>query len=173
MLDIDNFKNINDRAGHKTGDVALQMLADTIRSELRGVDTAVRFGGDEFVVILPQANLDGALIVAERLRSRVEQIEVPGFGRMTGSFGLATFPAHASSRDTLVVAADRALYGAKHSGRNRVCVPSGESSDAHGYPVEALVEDALVGDPSETLDSSEKLSSLRPLLPQSSTLLQT
>jgi hypothetical protein len=139
------------------------------------VDTAVRFGGDEFVVILPQANLDGALIVAERLRSRIEQIEVPGFGRMTGSFGLATFPAHASSRDTLVVAADRALYGAKHSGRNRVCAPSGESSDAHGYPVEDVVEEenALVGDPSETLDSSEKLSSLRPFLPQSSTLLQT
>lgn len=174
MLDIDNFKNINDRAGHRTGDVALQMLADTIRSELRAVDTAVRFGGDEFVVILPQANMDGALIVAERLRSRIEQTEVPGFGRMTGSFGLATFPAHASSRDTLVVAADRALYGAKHSGRNRVCVPSGESSDAHGYPVEDLVEeDALVGARGETLDPSEKLSSLRPFLPQSSTLLQT
>src|SRR5712691_1835288 len=158
MLDIDDFKNINDRAGHRTGDVALQMLADTIRSELRSVDTAVRFGGDEFVVILPQANVDGALIVAERLRSRIEQTEVPGFGQMTGSFGLATFPVHASSLDTLLVAADRALYGAKHSGRNRVCLPSGESSDAHAYPVEDLVEeDALVGDPSETLDPSEKL----------------
>ena len=104
MLDLDNFKQINDRAGHDTGDLALRMLADSVRAELRAVDTAVRFGGDEFAIILPQANLEGALIVAERLRRRVEQTEVPGFGSMTASFGLATFPVHASSRDTLVVA---------------------------------------------------------------------
>jgi len=172
MLDIDNFKDINDRAGHKTGDVALQLLADTLRSELRAVDTAVRFGGDEFVVILPQANIEGTLIVAERLRSRIEETQVPGFGPMTASFGLATFPTHASSRDTLVVAADRALYGAKHSGRNRVCAPPGESSEDHPYPVEDLnEEDALVATSGETLDPSQELSSLRPF--RSSTLLQT
>jgi diguanylate cyclase (GGDEF)-like protein len=141
MLDIDNFKNINDRAGHRTGDVALQMLADTLRSELRGVDTAVRFGGDEFVVILPQANIEGALIVAERLRSRIEQTDVPGFGRMTASLGMVTFPAHASSRDALLTAADLALYRAKHSGRNRVCLPPGEIADAQRYLAEDLVEE--------------------------------
>jgi diguanylate cyclase (GGDEF)-like protein len=140
MLDLDNFKDINDQAGHETGDIALRMLADCLRAELRAVDTAARFGGDEFAVILPQANTEGALIVAERLRSRVEQTEVPGFGRISGSFGLATFPTHASSRDTLVVAADRALYQSKHSGRNQVNVPPETISDSFSATPEATEE---------------------------------
>lgn len=122
MLDLDNFKHINDQAGHEAGDVALRMLADNLRAELRAVDTAARFGGDEFVIILPQANAEGAMLVAERLRKRVEQMEVPGFGQVTSSFGVATFPNHASCRDTLVVAADRALYNSKNAGRNRITV---------------------------------------------------
>jgi diguanylate cyclase (GGDEF)-like protein len=123
MIDVDNFKDINDSAGHETGDVALRMLADALRGELRAVDTAARLGGDEFVIILPQADSEGALIVAERLRQRIVQLDVPTFGSMTASFGLATFPAHASNRDALVVAADRALYESKNSGRNRVSLP--------------------------------------------------
>ncbi len=126
MIDLDNFKQINDRAGHDAGDSALRIIADGLREELRAVDTAVRFGGDEFAIILPQANAEGALVVAERLRSRVEKIEVPGYGRMTASLGVATFPLHASSRDPLVVAADRALYRSKHAGRNRVSAPPEE-----------------------------------------------
>jgi diguanylate cyclase (GGDEF)-like protein len=122
MLDVDNFKQINDKAGHGAGDVALRMLADNLRMELRGVDTAARFGGDEFVIILPQAGTEGALLVAERLRKRIEHMDVPGFGRVTVSFGIATFPDHASSRDTLVLAADRALYHSKESGRNRISI---------------------------------------------------
>ncbi len=123
MLDLDHFKHINDQAGHDAGDAALRMLADTLRAELRAVDTAARFGGDEFVMILPQANHEGAQLVAERLRKRIEQILVPGFGQVTASFGVATFPTHASSRDTLVIAADRALYNSKDGGRNRVSLP--------------------------------------------------
>lgn len=129
MLDLDNFKQINDQAGHEAGDVALRKLADNLRAELRAVDStarlgesAARFGGDEFVIILPQADTEGALRVAERLRKRIEEIYVPGFGHVTSSFGVATFPDHATTRDTLVVAADRALYISKNSGRNRVSV---------------------------------------------------
>jgi len=122
MLDFDNFKHINDQAGHEAGDMALCMLADNLRAELRAVDTAARFGGDEFVIILPQADTEGALLVAERLRTRVEQMDIPGYGSVTSSLGVATFPYHASSRDTLVVAADRALYSSKNAGRNRVTV---------------------------------------------------
>jgi diguanylate cyclase (GGDEF)-like protein len=127
MLDLDHFKHINDQAGHDAGDVALCMLADSLRAELRAVDTPARFGGDEFVIILPQANTEGAVIVAERLRERIEETAVPEFGRVTASFGVATFPIHATSRDTLVVAADRALYNSKNAGRNRVSLPVEES----------------------------------------------
>ena len=126
MIDLDHFKRINDRSGHETGDIALRMLADALRVELRAVDTAVRFGGDEFAVILPQANLEGALLVAERLRARIEEIQVPGYGSMTASIGLASFPVHASSGDNLLVAADRALYNSKNFGRNCVSTPSDE-----------------------------------------------
>jgi diguanylate cyclase (GGDEF)-like protein len=126
MLDVDHFKHINDQAGHDAGDVALRLLADSLRSELRAVDTAARFGGDEFVVILPQANSEGALLVAERLRKRLTEIDVPNFGHITASLGVASFPQHASTRDTLVVAADRALYNSKNCGRNCVSLPPEE-----------------------------------------------
>jgi diguanylate cyclase (GGDEF)-like protein len=135
MLDADNFKKINDHSGHDIGDSALQIMAESLRAELRAVDSAARFGGDEFAVILPQADLDGAMIVAERLRKRMAETEIPGYGFMSASFGLATFPLHASSRDTLVVAADRALYHSKASGRNQVSVPP--DSDADGTFLDA------------------------------------
>jgi diguanylate cyclase (GGDEF)-like protein len=136
MLDFDNFKHINDQAGHETGDLALCMLADNLRAELRAVDTAARYGGDEFVIILPQADAEGALLVAERLRKRMQEMQVPGFGQVTSSFGVATFPLHASSRDTLVVAADRALYSSKNAGRNRVTV----AESSHMPPAALAVE---------------------------------
>ena len=135
ILDLDNFKEINDAAGHESGDLALRLLADSVRANLRTVDTAVRYGGDEFVVILPQANVQGALIVAERLRCRIELIEVPGYGQLSASLGLATFPVHGSSRDTLMLAADRALYSSKELGRNRVSTPPDDyPTDAHTVP---------------------------------------
>lgn len=143
MLDLDHFKQINDQAGHDAGDVALRMLADTLRAELRAVDTAARFGGDEFVMILPQANYEGAQLVAERLRKRIEQTVVPGFGQVTASFGVASFPAHASSRDTLVVAADRALYNSKDAGRNRVSLPTEEFGEVFVDPIETADRDII------------------------------
>jgi diguanylate cyclase (GGDEF)-like protein len=140
MLDIDHFKRVNDTYGHDAGDAALRFLADVLRDELRGVDTAARYGGEEFAVILPQASLDGALIVAERLRMRLETTEVPGIGHITGSFGVATFPLNANSRDQLVSAADRALYEAKHGGRNRICISPCEQTE---------VSDEMFGAPGE------------------------
>ncbi len=140
MLDIDHFKRVNDTYGHDAGDAALRFLADVLRDELRGLDTAARYGGEEFAVILPQAGLEGALIVAERLRSRLETTEVPGIGHITGSFGLATFPLHANSRDQLVGAADRALYDAKHAGRNRICTPSSEQTEVSDEMFDAPAE---------------------------------
>src|SRR6266446_2541270 len=122
MLDLDRFKQLNDSAGHDAGDAALRKLADCFKQELRGVDSAARFGGDEFALILPQAYPEGAQIVAERLRAQIESIHIPGFGKLSASMGIATFPSHGETRTELVVAADAALYSAKRSGRNRVCV---------------------------------------------------
>ena len=124
MLDLDHFKSVNDTLGHDKGDVVLRRLADALRAELRSVDTAARYGGEEFAVILPQAGLEGAMQVAERLRARVAETEMPGVGRVTASFGVATFPLHAGSRDDMVAVADSALYDAKRLGRNRVCAPT-------------------------------------------------
>jgi len=122
MLDLDRFKQLNDSAGHDAGDSALRKLADCFRQELRGVDTAARFGGDEFALILPQAYSEGAQLVAERLRIKIEQIQIPGFGYLAASIGIAAFPMHANSRADLIQAADAALYCAKRSGRNRVAL---------------------------------------------------
>lgn len=138
MLDADNFKKINDHSGHDTGDCALQIMAENLRAELRAVDSAARFGGDEFAVILPQADLEGAMLVAERLRKRMAETEIPGYGFMTASFGVATFPMNASSRDTLVVAADRALYRSKTNGRNQVSVPPDSDADGTFLDVDTL-----------------------------------
>jgi diguanylate cyclase (GGDEF)-like protein len=106
----------------------LQIVADTLRGELRAVDTAARFGGDEFAIILPQAHIRGALVVAERLQKRLINTQMPGYGLITASFGVASFPQHASSRDLLVLAADRALYESKHAGRNRISLAATETS---------------------------------------------
>jgi diguanylate cyclase (GGDEF)-like protein len=123
LLDIDKFKAVNDTFGHDTGDTVLRVLAQTLREELRRVDTAARIGGEEFAVILPQSDMFGALAVAERLRQRVENLNVPKVGHFTASFGVAVFPFHGAQRNQLIALADRALYLAKQTGRNRICLP--------------------------------------------------
>ncbi|HEV3469427.1 MAG TPA: sensor domain-containing diguanylate cyclase [Pyrinomonadaceae bacterium] len=134
MLDIDHFKRVNDTHGHDAGDAALRQIASALREEVRGVDTAARYGGEEFAIILPQAGLEGALAVAERLRARIEREVMPGVGSVTASLGVATFPVHASARDLLVTNADRSLYQAKRTGRNRVCSPLDLPEEAHDEP---------------------------------------
>jgi diguanylate cyclase (GGDEF)-like protein len=154
MLDLDRFKQLNDSAGHDTGDAALRQLANCFREELRGIDSAARFGGDEFALILPSAYSEGAMIVAERVRARIEQIEVPGFGRLTASIGIATFPAHAYSRAELVTAADAALYSAKRAGRNCVCVADNSPEGlANSVPVVSL-EDSQIAQIAEPTNDS-------------------
>jgi diguanylate cyclase (GGDEF)-like protein len=121
IIDVDHFKRINDTYGHDAGDEALRVVARVLRQAMRKESTTARLGGEEFAVILPQVPLTGAIIVAERLRERLASEEIPRIGHLTASFGVATYPMHANTREELVTAADRALYQAKNAGRNRVC----------------------------------------------------
>ena len=124
LFDLDHFKTVNDRFGHAIGDDALRATADATCRLVRGGDHVARFGGEEFLVLLPDTGADTALIVAEKLRARIAELKVTGLdGGMTASFGVAVYPAHGIGADELIAAADRALYRAKHSGRNRVEAP--------------------------------------------------
>jgi diguanylate cyclase (GGDEF)-like protein len=132
MIDLDAFKAINDRHGHLVGDAVLRAVADTLRAEVRPYDAVGRFGGEEFVVLLAEADPDQVGRTAERLRRRISECEVPisatlGGGTVTGltaSIGTATYPRTSPDLDGLMVHADAALYAAKHGGRNRVeCAP--------------------------------------------------
>lgn len=124
MLDIDHFKDFNDRHGHPAGDEALRAFANTLRACMRDGDIAARYGGEEFAVYLPGIDHASALGIAERIRARTEAMIVslaPGLtDRLTISAGVATAPDHGHDRVTLLRLADQALYLAKTSGRNRV-----------------------------------------------------
>jgi diguanylate cyclase (GGDEF)-like protein len=117
--DLDHFKEVNDRCGHHVGDAVLQRVAALLREGVRQIDAPARIGGEEFAVILPGADAQGAFAVAERLRCALRDAFADATVPITISFGIATHPAHAETASSLVRAADEALYGAKESGRNR------------------------------------------------------
>jgi diguanylate cyclase (GGDEF)-like protein len=123
LLDIDNFKSVNDTHGHQVGDLVLRRVGAVIAGSVRQVDLAARYGGEEFGVIVPEADLTGAIELAERLRIALaaEQIELPDGGvlSVTASFGAAVKRDLAGGEE-LVAAADEALYEAKRSGKNQV-----------------------------------------------------
>lgn len=124
MLDIDFFKMVNDTYGHAVGDNVLKMVADLLLSNKREQDITARFGGEEFVVLLPETALNGALAVAERIRMAIEHFSFTPLGcqhTVTISIGISEFPLHGMKAEELVKCADEALYEAKANGRNRVC----------------------------------------------------
>jgi len=126
MLDVDFFKKFNDTYGHEAGDLVLKTLADTLRGRVRGEDVVCRYGGEEFIIILPEISRDMARLRAEELRKAVagemrivhDSTEL----KVTISLGVALFPEHGDDPDMVVGAADQALYASKESGRNRVTV---------------------------------------------------
>ncbi len=126
MLDLDHFKRVNDTYGHQIGDIVLQQIAQRLKRVLRRTDFLARYGGEEFVVLAPQTPADRALILAERLRQVIAESPIsvsPDLQlRITISIGVAVFPEHAQNGNELVRAADEALYKAKQTGRNRVCL---------------------------------------------------
>ncbi len=126
MFDIDHFKHINDAFGHPSGDRVLVRLCQVVQAELRLGDTFARIGGEEFMLLLPQSDLTHALQVAQRVRARLEALELSAIDhrplRFTASFGVVAFNPQCNTVEALMTGADSALYRAKHAGRN--CVMS-------------------------------------------------
>jgi diguanylate cyclase (GGDEF)-like protein len=130
ISDLDRFKRVNDSFGHEAGDQVLTVVGALLKSKVRGSDIACRYGGEEFVLVLPQAGVDAANRRAEDARLAIADLDLNHAGRplgkMTASLGIAVFPDHAEDIDSLLRAADVALYAAKGAGRNRVIIGSAE-----------------------------------------------
>ena len=131
LIDVDHFKSFNDTFGHAAGDTVLQQLAKLMQTVFREDDIVCRYGGEEFLVILPDATLDIALSRAEYLRESARELQIHVDGRALAgisiSAGLAVAPSHGLTSEALITAADRALYAAKSAGRDRVSVPPPQS----------------------------------------------
>ena len=129
MLDLDRFKTVNDTYGHKAGDKVLKRFSEICLASLREIDIAGRLGGEEFAILFPETGLDQVQLVVERLRERLANERVPLDDgvvlQFTVSIGVALLEASDEGLDSLMARADRALYAAKHGGRNRVCVAEG------------------------------------------------
>jgi diguanylate cyclase (GGDEF)-like protein len=124
MVDIDHFKSVNDRFGHDVGDQVLEMLGEILKTMFRKSDVSCRFGGEEFLILLPGLEHDQAFNRAEALRERFEQASRDAeflYAQVTISIGISNYPLHADNTRDLFRIADRALYQAKEQGRNRVC----------------------------------------------------
>jgi diguanylate cyclase (GGDEF)-like protein len=128
LLDLDDFKRINDRLGHQAGDRVLAGIGEALRQRIRDTDLAARIGGDELAVLLPHTDLPGCIELAEGVRAAIERgagWEVSGPTSVTASAGVAVYPT-AATEDELLAAADRALYVAKARGRNCVATSQPE-----------------------------------------------
>jgi diguanylate cyclase (GGDEF)-like protein len=142
MVDVDYLRDINTAHGHLTGDRALRAVADALKEATRDYDVAARFGGDEFCVLLPETDQEGALVVAERIRTLVEESTRESEVPVTISVGTAAHRGRGVTADDLIALADRAAYRAKFSGRNAVAVPPvGDPVDE----AERVLLDALRG----------------------------
>jgi diguanylate cyclase (GGDEF)-like protein len=124
LMDLDHFKQINDTAGHAAGDSVLRAVARALRRVVRDSDYAVRFGGEEFLIVLTNSSVDGAMRVAQALQAAMAELRAPTseMKRVTASIGVAVFPCHGLELDDVVAAADLAMYQAKRDGRDRIAV---------------------------------------------------
>jgi diguanylate cyclase (GGDEF)-like protein len=133
LADIDQFKRLNDEFGHLLGDEVLRQVSSLLSQHSRKHDIVCRYGGEEFVIVLPESGIEAAMAAAEKLRAIVADWQFPGVPRqVTISVGVALLSQQEATRDELVQAADTALYAAKAAGRNRIAGPALKKSAAHG-----------------------------------------
>jgi len=138
MMDLDELKLINDRHGHFFGDRVLRGVGEVIRSGGRRIDTAARYGGDEFVVLLPETDPTGAYVLAEKIRQEVAELRVPvGASAIhpSVSIGVVSYPDDGRTSDELMITADTSMYRSKRAGKNRVTGVPVEATDGVGEPV--------------------------------------
>ncbi|MDF2683392.1 MAG: hypothetical protein K0R47_4582 [Brevibacillus sp.] len=131
IMDIDKFKSINDTYGHRAGDEVLKHFAKIIASSIRPGDVCCRFGGEEFITLIPHASSEEAYLVAERIRSTLEHSVNPVGETITVSLGISHYPSHSTSAEELIHLADQALYQAKKSGRNQTIIAEVEPAFLH------------------------------------------
>ncbi|MCL2753963.1 MAG: GGDEF domain-containing protein, partial [Defluviitaleaceae bacterium] len=144
MTDLDNFKSINDTFGHQTGDAVLKNLGAVIRKNLRKDTIFGRFGGEEFIIVLEETNVDDAFKISEKLRIAVDDAKLLGIKRpVTASFGIATLPRHGISKAVLIDRADMALYRSKKAGRN---ISTIYDESQHSKEIAADTTDIISGD---------------------------
>ena len=128
IIDLDDFKKLNDTWGHQNGDIIIRELAKILKESAREIDYVCRYGGEEFSVILPNTNKDQACVIAERMRENIQNHNFSKFSdhaiQLTASMGVAEFPVHALTKEELVLKADKAMYTSKFIGKNRTCLPS-------------------------------------------------
>ena len=132
MVDVDDFKQYNDAYGHIAGDRALRKVAHVFTEAIRKLDLVFRYGGEEFTIILVETDREGALVIAERIRREVEKTKFEEDGsivvKLTVSIGLASYPKDTQYKEGLIQKVDKALYKAKHLGKNRVCYLDGTNN---------------------------------------------
>jgi diguanylate cyclase (GGDEF)-like protein len=145
MFDLDHFKSVNDIHGHAKGDEVLATVAAVVAANVRESDFLGRYGGEEFIALLPDTSSSGGAMLAEKLRAAIEDIEVPNLDRgLSASFGVAMLPGDAVNGEQLVRAADRALYAAKNAGRNRVEVVRASGQDRDEAAERGRLDDDFV-----------------------------
>ncbi len=138
MLDLDDLKAVNDRFGHIAGDQVLRSVADIVKGGVRKIDTPARYGGDEFVALLPETDPTGGWVVAEKIRLTVAEQGLPTIDPgPTVSVGVVSYPADGRSADALLVSADRAMYASKRGGKNKVARATAEPMAISIAPIEA------------------------------------
>jgi len=136
MMDIDDFKKINDTHGHVAGDCVLKEFTGILKNHLRSEDMAARYGGEEFVIILPHTDIEGAKIFSERLLEKARKYIYPGEIKVTFSGGIANYPHHGLTKEQILEVADKGLYESKLRGKNQITVLQEERRDNTRYSIQ-------------------------------------